>query len=103
MIPANDFVRKPRANQRHEIIREFDRVNHARSHVDALAQPALGNLAADIAGEDARHPIVTEPFAGFTPNYELDLLWPAVGRSLCPFFEHGFFAGNSLVLGTHIL
>src|SRR5882672_310263 len=76
IITPDDLVRKPRAKQRHEIIGELERVDHAGSHVGALAQPTFGNLAADVAREDAGHPIVAEPFAGFISDYEFDLLRP---------------------------
>src|ERR1700743_3147299 len=86
---ANDFVRQPRAKQRHEVIHEHEQMNNGRGCVRRLAETAFGHLAGDVTGENTPHSIVTEPFAGFIADDVFNLWRPAGGGRIW-FSGHAF-------------
>ena len=83
MIPTDDPIGKPRAEERHEIDGEDERVDDARRRINALPQSPFGNLASDVAGQNAFHAVKAESLAGLVPDDVFDLGGPTVcGRVL---------------------
>ena len=78
-VTPDDFVREPRAEQRRKIIHEDERLDDRRGVVIAFAETAGGELAADVAGEDAGHAVVTEAFTRLVADDVFDLARPAAG------------------------
>jgi len=73
VIAADQFVRQPGAQQRHEIIGGNKRMNNGRGRIGILSQTALEHRAGDVAREDAPHPVIAEAFARFVADDVFDL------------------------------